>query len=130
MAFVTWAVGRHVMRKVSVPALGKDAATDPVDLDGRIALARRLLTDDTLNPADRVAGALFVIYAQPVTRIVFLKASDVSQSDGSTFVRLGSEAVLMPEPLGSLVRELPWRRQVGISGKARPSEWLFPGRQA
>ncbi|MQA92860.1 MAG: hypothetical protein GEU90_21995 [Gemmatimonas sp.] len=36
----------------------------------------------------------------------------------------------MPEPLGALVRELPWRRQVGISGQAKPSEWLFPGRQA
>jgi hypothetical protein len=129
-AFVTWAVERRVMRKTSIPTLAKEASTDPVDLEGRIALARRFLHDDALDPADRVAGALVVIYAQPVTRIVRLKASDVTQSDGSIFIRLGSEALLMPEPLGSLVRELPWRRQVGISGKARPSEWLFPGRQA
>ncbi len=33
--------------------------------------------------------------------------------------------------IGSLLRELPWRRQVGISGKlAGDSGWLFPGRQA
>jgi hypothetical protein len=128
--FVTWAVQRRMMQKVSIPKLGKDAAAVPVDLDGRIALARRLLSDDALDPADRFAGALVVIYAQPVTRIVRLKTTDVIESEGNTFIRLGGEALLMPEPLGALVRELPWRRQVGISGQAKPSEWLFPGRQA
>lgn len=51
----------------------------------------------------------------------------MATSDGSTFIRLGGEAVLMPEPLGSLVRELPWRRQVGISGKASHRSRFFPG---
>jgi len=39
--------------------------------------------------------------------------------------------VLMPSPLGELVRALPYRRQVGISGRIPgDSKWLFPGRQA
>lgn len=129
-AFVSWAVERHVMQKVSVPPRAKDSAAGPVDLESRIAMARRLLHDDALDPADRVAGALVVIYGQQASRIVRLKTSDVTESDGNTFIRLGTEAVLIPEPLGSLVRALPWRRQVGVSGKAKPSEWLFPGRQA
>jgi hypothetical protein len=51
-------------------------------------------------------------------------------SNGEVFVRLGTEAVWMPEPLGEFLRQLPWRRQVGIAGKLKQSEWLFPGRQA
>lgn len=35
------------------------------------------------------------------------------------------------EPLGQVLRDLPWRRQVGPSGKVEgASDWLFPGRQA
>lgn len=60
-----------------------------------------------------------------------LTTSDVITKDGLVFLRIGTEQVLMPKPLGQLLLELPWRRQVGISGK-RPFEkdWLFPGRQA
>ncbi len=93
-------------------------------------LARRLLHDSSLDPADRVVGALVVIYAQRLSNIVRLTRSDVVERDGGVFVRLGKEHVRMPEPLGTLLRELPWRRQIGIGGKLHTTEWLFPGRQA
>jgi hypothetical protein len=44
-------------------------------------------------------------------------------------VRFGSDQVQMPEPLASLVRRLPTRRQIGPSGTIA-GDWLFPGRQA
>lgn len=53
-----------------------------------------------------------------------------NSDDGEILLRLGKEQVLMPEPLGTLLRDLPWRRQVGISGKLHATDWLFPGRQA
>lgn len=45
-------------------------------------------------------------------------------------VSFGGDLVHMPGGLGDLLRELPWRRQVGPSGTAPSNGWLFPGRQA
>jgi len=75
-------------------------------------------------------GALAVIYAQRLSNIAKLTKSDVIERDGEVFVQFGKDHVLMPEPLGTFLRDLPWRRQIGISGKLHAAEWLFPGRQA
>lgn len=134
--FISWAMAMRAMGRLSVPALRRgDSPARSADLEGRVNIAHRLLHDDALDPADRVVGALVVIYAQPISRICRLTLDDVTLENGDVFVRFGrevKEAVLMPEPLGSLLRKLPWRRQIGISGKLveDTSRWLFPGRQA
>ncbi len=71
-----------------------------------------------------------VIYAQRLSNIARLTKSDVVERDDEIFIRLGKEDVLMPGPLGVLLRDLPWRRQIGVGGKLHTTEWLFPGRQA
>lgn len=94
-------------------------------------MARRLIQDDSLDLADRIVGTLVVLYAQPVTHVARLRRSDVVEEDGQTLIKLGRELMAIPEPLGTVLRTLPWRRQVGPSGKVEAaSEWLFPGRQA
>ncbi|HVF13503.1 MAG TPA: hypothetical protein VM942_02830 [Acidimicrobiales bacterium] len=130
--FLRWAESRKAVGGIIVPDTAAGGAVPrPIDAEARWAMARRLLHDTTIDPADRVVGALVVIYAQPVTRIARLRQSDVVEEDGEIFVRLGRELLPMSEPLGGLLRELPWRRQVGPSGKVdAASEWLFPGRQA
>lgn len=129
--FVLWAGARGAMRHLEVPVLqGGQAPTQAADARARIATARRLLGDGSIDPADRVVGALVVIYAQPVSRIARLKLSDVTKSEGDLFLTFGNDSVLMPEPLAGFLKALPWRRQVGIAGRARASDWLFPGRQA
>lgn len=130
--FLVWAGKRNLCPRVEVPCLGtREGPQLPVDHQGRWDTARRLLTDDSIDPADRVAGALVVIYAQRLSDIARLTRSDVVEREGSVFLRIADQQVLMPEPLGGLLRQLPWRRQVGISGQLPYSEdWLFPGRQA
>lgn len=129
--FAVWAWDRQLCQKLVVPVWGsKETPNGPVDHEARWALARRLLHDDTIDPGDRVAGALVVIYAQRLSNIAKLTSSDVVERDEEIFIRLGKEDVLMPGPLGVLLRDLPWRRQIGIGGKLHTTEWLFPGRQA
>lgn len=48
------------------------------DEDTRAGLLVRLLHDDTIETADRVAGFLLVGLGQPLTRIVALTVGDVS----------------------------------------------------
>jgi len=130
--FLRWAQERKALGGIEVPdsRMGRGAPR-PIDAEARWAVGRRLIHDETLDPADRVVGALVVLYAQPVTRIARLRRSDVVHQDGETLLRFGKELLPIAEPLGQLLRDLPWRRQMGPSGNVEAaSEWLFPGRQA
>lgn len=62
-----------------------------------------------------------------------MRLGELHDVDGQIHVSFGGDRVHMPGQLGDLLRELPWRRQVGPSGPLTtpPSDqWLFPGRQA
>jgi len=67
---------------------------------------------------------------QRLTNVARLTVEDIIEEDDQTFLKLGNDALLMPAPLGSFLKELPLRRQIGIAGKVQSSSWLFPGRQA
>ncbi len=128
--FLQWAAERGDAPPLHVPASPAWGGTRSADHEQRWALARRLLHGGDLDPADRVVGALVVLYAQPLTRIARLRLEDLHDVDGEIHVSFGGDRVHMPGPLGDLLRELPWRRQVGPSGTAPSYRWLFPGRQA
>lgn len=54
-----------------------------------MGIARRLVTDDRIDLADRVVGALVVLYGQPLARIAALRTGDIHHSpDGTTLVDL------------------------------------------
>lgn len=130
-AFLNWAADQHHAPALTVPAAAGGGVAATVDPDARWALARRLMHDKDLDPADRVAGALVVLYAQPVARIARLRTSDVTVIDETVYLRLAHERVLMPNALGELVQQLPHRRETGPSGTATIAQhWLYPGRHA
>lgn len=128
--FLVWVTERGIVSGVAAPEEGRRGRPTPADAEARWETARRLLHDEGLDPADRVVGVLVVVYAQPVSRVAGLRLSDVLERPPELFIRFGREEVLMPEPLAGLVRALPWRRQVGVSGRLSQADWLFPGRQA
>lgn len=130
-AFLNWATDKHHAPALTVPAIPTGGTVTVADPEARWTLARRLLHDEDLDPGDRVAGALVVIYAQPVARIARLRTSDIALEDQTVYLRFAHDRVLMPDTLGQLVRDLPHRRQVGPSGAVDAcDQWLFPGRHA
>ena len=83
----------HVPKALPLPAFRRSKPHTPADPEQRWAVARRLIHDDTLDIADRVAGALVVLYAQPITRIVLLTTAHVDAAEGgspSPSARIGS----------------------------------------
>ncbi|WP_328741667.1 hypothetical protein OG436_04650 [Streptomyces caniferus] len=96
----------------------------------RWADASRLLNDDTLPTADRVAGLLLILYAQKIATISQLTVDDVDITGETVAISFGTSPVILPMPLATLVRELVASRH----GKAKigtPDDvpWLFPGGQ-
>jgi hypothetical protein len=130
-SFLAWAAEHGSATALTIARTPPATAPLAVDAEARWTLARRLLHDDSIDPGDRVAGALVVLYAQPVARIARLRTDDIHHDGDDLFLRFGRDRVLMPGPLGELVAQLPWHRQVGPSGAVpAAAQWLFPGRHA
>jgi hypothetical protein len=130
--FLVWATARgHLPRQVRVPACPPQVLRPALDGEQRWAIARRLVVDDTIDVADRVAAALVVLYGQPLARIATLKTRDIHGSpDGTTIVDLSGHPVPIHEPFATLIGQLPRRRSNGVSDQLDADGWLFPGRHA
>jgi hypothetical protein len=130
--FLTWAKARgHVGTGVSIPTTPRRNPRPVLDDRKRWAIARQLVTDTTLNDADRVAGALLVLYGQPLSRIAAVTTGDIHpSSDGTTIVELAGHPMPLHEPFVTLIGQLPQRGTHGMSDQIHRTGWLFPGRQA
>jgi hypothetical protein len=128
--FLTWArQRRHLPRTLQLPPSRRGTQAAPADAEHRWSIARRLVHDDTLDITDRVAAALVVLYAQPISRIVTLTSADVHTTDGAITVALGPDRLELPEPFAALITRLPHRRRDGAAAHL-PSPWLFPSARA
>jgi hypothetical protein len=62
--FLVWAQRHRLLPgELILPRSYKGKPSAPVDAEQRWSIARRLTTDESLDPVDRVAGALIVLYA-------------------------------------------------------------------
>lgn len=129
--FLAWAHQRgHLPKQLSLPPSYRSRSVGPADPEDRWQIARRLVNDDTLDASDRIAGALVVLYAQPLSRIAMLTLDDVDLDEQVVSLRLGQQNLELPEPLASVLREVPsHRRRRGIAEQL-PTRWLFPGSRA
>jgi len=129
--FLVWARKRgHLSRNLSLPGYRRREGAIIGDHQERWTLARRLVTDDTI-PADlRVAGALVVLYGQPLVRIARLAEGALHRSEeGTSVLELDRHLLPIHEPFATLAEQLPLRRTNGVSDRFS-GRWLFPGRLA
>lgn len=125
--FIRWAQRQHLCGQIDIAQRRGALPVPAADVAELAATARRLLSDDTVNLADRVAGVLLILYGQPVTRIAALEISQVGAVGNLTTINLGVTPIELPEPLGQLVRQLT-RNRDGHAVLSDPnSRWLFPG---
>jgi hypothetical protein len=128
--FLTWArQRRRLPRSIILPAGYKGTTEAPADAEERWQVAQRLAREDGLDPVDRIAGALIVLYAQPLARIVALTTDDVIVTDTGTSLKLGADALELPEPFATIIQQLPHRRRASTAEQL-PTRWLFTGSHA
>jgi integrase len=104
-------------------------ATGPaISQDQRWALTARLLHDTALDPTDRAAGCLLLLYGQPLSRIAAMTTSQVTRRDDQVSIRLGRHDAPVPAPLAGAVLTLinDGRSYRGV-GSPPATTWLFPG---
>lgn len=128
--FATWAMARHAMPRLEVPAGHSRPPAAPMATDERWAVARRLLHSPDIDPAVRVGGALVVIYAQPLFKISRIRVDDLEVTAERVVVRLdGGATISFPEPLAGHARALIEGRRPAPTKANLPTDpgWLFPG---
>ncbi|MHB1063073.1 MAG: hypothetical protein ACYC1Z_01025 [Georgenia sp.] len=126
--FLGWAAEHHHCLPMLVPAVPRTTGTS-IDADERWMLIARLLHDDTIDLADRVAGALLLCYGQQLSRIVVMRTEQVHRHPDSVSLRFGIHDITVPEPLSGLLTDLidVGRRSHRGVGAPATSPWLFPG---
>ncbi len=125
--FLDWTAGRHITDRFVVrpPASQQGTAMDDKT---RWAIVDRLLHNNDLSLTDRVAGCLVLLYAQQLSRIATLTVDQVTTINDNVYLRLGTERVTVPEPLGGLVAKLATTsRPYSGLGSPTPNRFLFPG---
>jgi len=127
--FVRWA-RKHKLTRLDIAAVKWQGPSGVIDTEARWERARWLLHDGTLEPGDRIAGLLVLLYAQWPAVISRLTTGHVQASDGQVRIRFGPEPILLPEPLAALVLQVAaTRRGHAAIGGPDASPWLFPGGQ-
>lgn len=127
--FVAWAYRRNLMPELTVPLRKVVSATNPIEHDTRWAIIRRLIDDATIAIELRVAGALTLLFAQHVSRIVRLTDAHVVNIGDDTCVVMGREPTPLPEPFSALIVQLvQLRRGQQRARMASGQRLLYPGK--
>jgi len=128
-AFIVWTGRQKITGPLTAIAPATKRHADPLETRQRVQLIHTLLTDESLDLRDRVAGSLVLLLAQQISRVVLLSTDDVQQREARVFLSRGRGPLLLPEPLATLTEQL---RATPPSVAARTvsagSQWLFPGR--
>ncbi|MHB8499309.1 MAG: hypothetical protein ACYDES_15265 [Acidimicrobiales bacterium] len=123
--FLIFAIAHRRCPRVQLPTARR--TTSPgVSLLRLHELVRRLIDDESIELADRVAGLLVLLFAQPVTRIAALCVGAFAEHDGAVLVTLGQDSVPLPEPVATVVsRYLEARFNMTTTNTT--TDFLFPG---
>lgn len=92
---------------------------------------QRALSNDTMNPRTRLAIVLTIVYGIRVHRIAALRLEDLSVSEGTGGVHLGTIRLELPAAttpwITAILAGVPTKRRFG--GSIRNTTWVYPGYQ-
>jgi hypothetical protein len=127
--FLTWARRHRLAGPVTVPLRQARTPEQELPEDQRWHQLQRCLLEAALPLRVRVAGALVLLYGQPVSRIVQLEHEQLSHPHGQAYLILDQHPVLIPPPLADLIDQLHATATpiAVLGGRGSPGSWLFPG---
>lgn len=125
--FVAWLRDSRINTRLTIPTIHYGPPAVTVSDDQRWQHVERLLHDDTLRSYTRLGGLFTLLFAQPLSRIVAMRTSQVTLADhGRVDVTFNTLPIQMPAVLDDLVAAHLKRRGMSLY-VSRDTGWLFPG---
>lgn len=126
-AFVVWLRDSRINTTLTIPDVPRPWPAVTVSDAQRWAAVDRLLHDTTLRRYTRIGGLLTVLFAQPLSRIVAMRTSQITLSDDqAVYATFSTIPIQMPPVLDELIREHLEHRGKSLYA-SRDTGWLFPG---
>jgi hypothetical protein len=125
-AFITWLRTSRINTGLRVPYLPYGPPAVTVSDQERWQHVERLLHDDTLRSYTRIGGLFILLFAQPLSRIVAMRTSQVAITDGRVDVTFHTIPIQMPAVVDQLIAEYVQQRGQSLYA-SRDNGWLFPG---
>ncbi|MEE2062356.1 hypothetical protein [Rhodococcus artemisiae] len=125
-SFAKWAVRNQYLPNIELPG-GATFRAPGIDQGKRLALLADLLENEEIPLFCRAAAILFLLYGQPITRLVRLTINDITTNVDVTEILLGDHPVLIPNPFDEIIlRYVRSRPNINTAGNA-DSPYLFVG---
>ena len=124
--FILWAAQTGLTSKPSIPVRTAPHPHVTLSDEQRWAQVHTLLHEDSIRLYARIAGLFMLLYAQPLSRVVRMRAEQISTRHGKVTAAFDTFAIELPDPLDRLVTEHLSRRGQA-SYASYPDRWLFPG---
>jgi hypothetical protein len=125
-AFVVWLRDSRINTRLSIPYIPRPTPMVTVSDEQRWAAVDRLLHDESLRRYTRIGGLLTLLFAQPLSRIVAMRTSQITVTDDAVHVTFNVISIQMPAVLDDLIREHLQHRGKSLYA-SRDTGWLFPG---
>lgn len=125
-AFIVWLRDSRINTGLSIPYIPRPAPTVTVSDEQRWAGVDRLLHDNALRRYTRIGGLFTLLFAQPLSRIVAMRTSQITVTDGAVHIAFSTLPIQMPPVLDDLIREHLQHRGKSLYA-SRDTGWLFPG---
>lgn len=125
--FLRWAIKTRLVHPDLKIQPHRRGASPRMGAAEQQAAVERVVHTDDLNPRDRAAAILVLVFGQQLEDVVTLTWDDVSITDDLVTVRLTTVEIALPDPL-----DRPWRHLAADPGNdqtaAHPrSTWVFRG---
>ena len=126
-AFIAWLRDSRINTRLKITSVTYGAPAVTVSDDQRWTHVDRLLHDDTLRDYTRLGGLFTLLFAQPLTRIVAMRTSQVTLAPGGQVnVTFNTVPIQMPAVVDELLQGHIQRRGQSLYA-SRDTGWLFPG---
>ena len=125
-AFIVWLRESRINTTLSIPYVPLPTPVVTVSDEQRWAAVDRLLHDQSLRRYTRIGGLLTLLFAQPLSRIVAMRTSQITVTDQAIDVTFNTIPLQMPAVLDDLIRQQLHHRGKSLYA-SRETGWLFPG---
>ncbi|MBA5847364.1 Fis family transcriptional regulator [Gordonia amicalis] len=126
--FLAWAIKTKLVAADLTMTPHRRGTSSKMSAEGqRDAVDRITSNQPALNPRDRAAAILVLVFGQQIDRVVKLTWDHLMVSDVLVTVTLGDIAIVLPAPLDEPFRYLAGERDLANTAAHPSTNWVFRG---